>query len=133
MLDATWTPLLHIYTLIVILCSWVFFRAKSLDYAFRFFGRLFGSQEGLATLQYSATKPLPIIDNSVWIALALGVIFSLPVLQFLRKRWSLFSENRPSIRVAGQLWIDGFLFIIGVLSIASITNLGISASIYGGF
>jgi alginate O-acetyltransferase complex protein AlgI len=132
-IKTTWIPVQHIYALSVILCGWVFFRTKTVDYAIQFFGRLFGSQQGLTPLPFSITQPLPIIDHTVWIALAAGILFSMPILPFLQKKWSHFIEGRPVLRTVGQLGADVIILLIGILSIAAITNMGVAASIYGGF
>lgn len=128
-----WTPIQHLYTLVVILAGWVFFRSPTPQYAIQFFARLAGSQDGIEQLPYGLTAPLPIINNTVWIALILGIIFSVPILPLIKKRWSLFFEQHIHIQLAGQILEDILLFTICIFSIAAVTYTGVTASIYGGF
>jgi len=128
-----WVPIQHLYTIIIILSGWVFFRSSSVRYAIEFFARLFGSKQGLTPLPFSETQPLPIINHSVWIALLLGIIFSLPVLPFIRSNFLRVTENHLQARFLGQVIYDVVLFACGILAVAAITTTGISASIYGGF
>ena len=128
-----WAPIQHFYTLVVVLCGWVFFRSNSVDYAVQFFARLFGSQQGLSPLPYSVTQPLPLVNHSVYLALVVGIFFSAPVVPFLLHKWGLITEKQPVFRSLGQLGADGLLLVVGVLSVAAITSMGVSANIYGGF
>jgi alginate O-acetyltransferase complex protein AlgI len=128
-----WTPIQHFYTLTIILSGWVFFRSSSLEYALNFFARLFGSTEGLTPIPFSISTPLPIINNSVWVALISGIIFSLPIVPAVQKRWGQIVEQNSDLQLIGQIGSDLILLALSVLSVAAITNSGIFASIYGGF
>lgn len=128
-----WLPLQHLYTIIIILSGWVFFRSSSLNYALDFFARLLGSKQGITQLPFSVIQPLPIINHSVWIALIFGIIFSLPVLPYFRDKFEKLTEQHLRTRQMGQLISDLVLLAFGVLSVAALTNTGLSASIYGGF
>jgi alginate O-acetyltransferase complex protein AlgI len=128
-----WVPLQHLYTLIIILSGWVFFRSSSLRYALEFFARLFGSKQGITQIPFSVTQPFPIINHSVWVALILGMIFSFPILPLIREKFEQLTENHLKARLIGQVVYDIGLFACAVLSVAAIVNSGIAASIYGGF
>jgi alginate O-acetyltransferase complex protein AlgI len=63
-LKKLWRPLRHLYTLLIIVIGWVFFRSDNLDFAFGFFQRLAGNTDGLVPLPFSQTTPLPFIEPS---------------------------------------------------------------------
>ncbi len=132
-LKKTWPPLQHLYALIVIMAGWVFFRSPNVPYAIQFFARLGGSQEGISLLPYSVTRPLPIIDNSVWLAMAVGIMLSLPIAPAILQWWNHWSKDKQFVQIVSRLACDLALlglFVVVVASIASSTKI---ASIYGGF
>lgn len=128
-----WRPFQHIYTLSVILIGWVFFRSPTPQYALEFLARLAGSQKGLEQLPYSMTAPLPLINNTVWIALILGIVFSFPILPFVTKQLGAFFDRHKKIQLMSLILNDGLLLVLLFLSIMVITSTGVAASIYGGF
>lgn len=132
-LKKAWRPLSHFYALGVVLIGWVFFRSATPQYAFQFLARLFGSQNGVQALPFSQTQPLPIIENSVWLALVLGVLFSLPLIPTLRKRWEGLTTARPVLSGAAGTLYDVSLLLLLVTSVAATISYGLVATIYGGF
>ena len=132
-LKKTWAPFQHLYALIVILAGWVFFRSPTASYAVQFFARLGGSQEGVSPLPYSVTQPLPIIDNSVWLAMAVGIVLSLPIAPAILRWWNKWSEEKLVIRGVSRLACDLALLGLFVATVASVASSTKIASIYGGF
>lgn len=137
-LKRAWPPLRHIYTLLVILAGWVFFRSSSPVYAAKMLLRLAGSHRGISTLPFSLTQPLPIIEPSVWLALGLGIIFSLPVLPAIRAALERSAFGQKS---TARAWVDGLsrlsadvaLLALLVITVAASVGSAYTASIYGGF
>ena len=67
----------HLYTILVVVLGWVFFRADDLGKAAAYIGRMFTPGEGaLAQLNY-------VMDGQYWFCLAAGILFSLPMLRRL--------------------------------------------------
>jgi alginate O-acetyltransferase complex protein AlgI len=132
-LKKAWPPLQHIYALLIILIGWVFFRSPDLAFAGQFLARLAGSQHGMAQLPFSVTRPLPIIENSVWLALGLGILFSMPVMPALKQAWQKATDARPLLH--GATLVSGDLLLLCLLasSIAATVGSAYVASIYGGF
>ena len=126
-------PLQHTYALAVILIGWVFFRSDSLGYAGQFLARLVGWQGGITPLPYTLTQPLPIVDPSVWLALAAGILFSLPVLPALQKGWQRFAGQRPVLSGIGTVGADLLLLFLLAGSVAALTSAQYVTNIYGGF
>jgi alginate O-acetyltransferase complex protein AlgI len=132
-LKKTWAPFQHIYALLVILLGWVFFRSPTFLFAAKFVARLVGVQRGVKLLPFSETYPLPIIENSVWLALALGILFSMPIYPLLKKNWEKVSTYWPVLRGAALVSKDLLLLCLLVFSVAATVSSTYVASIYGGF
>ncbi len=132
-LKKAWRPLQHIYALSVVMLGWVFFRSATPAFAVQFLARLFGSQQGLQQLPFSVTRPLPIIENSVWLALVLGIFFSFPILPVLQKRWQSFAERYPRISTPALYSSDLLLLFLLISSMAATLSSSYVGSIYGNF
>lgn len=132
-LKKAWVPLQHIYTLAVILLGWVFFRSPSLDFALRLLRRMAGVTGGMAPLPFSVAMPLPFIENSVWAALGLGILLSMPVFPGLQKGWKTWIERHPGALIPSRLGVDALLLVLLVGSCTAIVGNAFVASIYGGF
>ncbi len=81
-LDRFWSPLRHVYTLLVVLVGWVLFKATNLVQA----GRVLKAMIGLG----AANGPylVELLPRDAALALVLGVVFACPVLAWL-ERWQL--------------------------------------------
>jgi alginate O-acetyltransferase complex protein AlgI len=128
-----WAPLQHGYTLSIILLGWVFFRSPSPAFAIGFLGRLAGWQGGVTPLPFSVTRPLPIIDHSVWAALFLGIFLSLPVFPFLQKNWQRVGGKNRITAGAGRVAADILLLVLLAGSVAFMVGDHFVANIYGNF
>jgi len=75
LLAGAWRPTRHLFTLLVVVVGWVFFRAENLAQAGAFLGAMvgFGTGDGV---QY---RPQMYLDNRVILALVIGIIASTPV------------------------------------------------------
>ena len=76
-LSKAWRPIRHIYTLLIILFSWILFRSASLPFAFELIGRLAGNRAGLVASAGSQAQPS--VGLSLLIFLLIALIFSMPV------------------------------------------------------
>ncbi|MCX6274040.1 MAG: MBOAT family protein [Bacteroidetes bacterium] len=70
-LDRTWKPLRHLYTLLVVLIGWVFFRADTFEQAFSYTAKLFSfaGNKGFAEAAFY-------INSEVLLYLIIALIFS---------------------------------------------------------
>ena len=70
----------HVYTLLVVMCGWVLFRARD----FTFAGAMFRALSGLAS---GPSYPLPwLLRPDTTLAMLCGIVFSAPVLPMLARR-----------------------------------------------
>jgi alginate O-acetyltransferase complex protein AlgI len=80
-LDRTWSPLRRLYTLLVVLVGWVFFRSATLAQA----GAMLTAMAGLGAATGLAPPPGELLARDAALALAAGVLFSCPVLAWLQR------------------------------------------------
>jgi alginate O-acetyltransferase complex protein AlgI len=99
-----WRPLRHLYVVVVVLVSWVFFRASDLSEALGILRALVGLS--------SATQPAPgigmFVDREVILAALLGVVAAAPVAKGLaRLSDGLAAKTRPLgwVLNAGQVGV----------------------------
>lgn len=125
-----WTPLQHLYALTVILIGWVIFRSPTPDFAFDFLRRLAGDMSGVQTLPFDLTSPLPFIEPTFIIALALGVGMCLPLADWFRRYLSVFNAEKYPVL---QLVYDAGLLLIFLDALASAASASYLPGIYGTF
>ena len=99
-------PLRHAYVVLVVLVSWVFFRADSLGGALTFLRAMAGGAH--------PTQAVPgvrmFVDAEVILAAALGIVGSTPILPALRRRF----EARGGLETARAA--AGFVGLMGVFA-----------------
>jgi len=79
-----WKPFSHLYTLLVVLVGWVFFRCNNLSDSFTFIQKLFSLSEGNITVnQYIAFFNY---NYEVYSAIIIGVLFSFPIYSFIERK-----------------------------------------------
>lgn len=121
LMKRTWTPVRHAYLLIVILTSWVFFRADTLQqsveyltmmYRFDFFSVPF--------------EVLDILNIELFIALIAGLLLSTPVYRVLKEKMPAYDTSSLSIRalVSSTLrcLIAGTLLTLVMMQLAASTH-----------
>jgi alginate O-acetyltransferase complex protein AlgI len=121
-------PWQHVYTLGVVLVSWVFFRAPSFNYALHWLKALLGFGESVNRVGFSI---LPTIGSTVWLAFFLGVILATGLLP---KVWGRLLALQPDLYDKGAVWAERFLYIaIFIVCIMMMTTTAVLPVIYGGF
>ncbi len=105
----------HIYTLLVVIIAWVFFRSTNLTDAFTFIKILFNfsSNPDVSFLPYYITKEF-------LLALSLGIVFSLPIYNLISNN----TKNKP---------LFTYLKIIFLLCIFIISTMYIAVDSYNPF
>jgi alginate O-acetyltransferase complex protein AlgI len=122
-LRRSWAPLQHVYAMGIVLISWVFFRSPDLLYALRFTKRLLGFGLDIAAVPYSLTKPLPVIENSVWLALVMGLVFILPVGTWLKRAWQYLITRYQLPEGVFLVVADVILLVLLVAAVATTAGL----------
>jgi len=127
-LKKLWRPLRHFYTLGVIMLGWVLFRSPSLPFAWNYLKALAGLSKPAAWLPFSEFPP---VSPLVWFALAAGILFSLPILPALQKR---FTQGLSPEKTARLAWVQNAL-VLALFAAGIIVQAGTSylPFIYGDF
>ena len=124
-LQKTVTPVRHVYALVVILFTWLIFRAPTLDYAFDFVRLLTGTIHEHVQLSFYDTSPLPFIEPSFLIAFIMGLLLCIPPIPALKNQLS----NSMLLRIGGDL----ILITLFVLAVAAMTGSTFLPGIYATF
>jgi len=132
-LRRTWQPIQHLYALSIILFSWIFFRSSSVEYAWAFLKRLFGDLNGITVLPFSTTTPLPFIEPTFLLALAIGLILSFPVSPWLAGWRDNLVTRQPKLALPLQIISDVLLLALLWTSIAALAAGAFTPGIYDRF
>jgi alginate O-acetyltransferase complex protein AlgI len=110
-----WKPFQHIYTLVIVIIGWVFFRSENLTYALAYLNKMFipskGNPEICNPIYYFN------INNEFYIALLIAVLFSMPI--FIRLD-NLFKTK--TLVYARPLFMFTLLFFCVIYVAASAYN-----------
>ncbi|MFN8381180.1 MAG: MBOAT family O-acyltransferase [Anaerolineales bacterium] len=128
-----WRPLRHITTFLVIMFGWVFFRSPTLEFAFAFIGRLFGNEKGISLQAFSQTTPLPFIEPSFLVLLAIAALFSMPIVNVWTKIRQHFENINQMYLIPFQVFEDAIVVVLFLLSVGSQLSGSFHPSIYATF
>lgn len=126
-LERAWKPAQHLYVALIIITSWVFFRADTLIQAMDYFNAMVDITNWHTTaIQYAQA----ISDEYIYI-LVIGLVFSLPIYTCLSDQLTIFSENSMA-RNALLIYIPrlGFLSALLILSILKVASSTYNPFIY---
>lgn len=122
-LPKAWKPLQHMYTLLVVVIAWVFFRADNLAHASDYLKQMFSINR---QTNYSILAHYLTFENSV--ALAMALVLSLPIYPTLRKKLKHLSTGN-TIQLAGL----NMLRLCTLLILLYISAMYISVDAYNPF
>jgi alginate O-acetyltransferase complex protein AlgI len=117
-----WTPLLQLQTFVVIMVGWVLFRSKTLPDALHFLALM----AGIDNLPAGHTSLAQFLDSKSILELTLALLFSLPLLPFL-KQWretvvtggGLLRISLDAALYIAQLAVLAALFYFSIISLAA--------------
>ena len=108
-----------IYTMLVVLVGWVFFRADTLSAAMKYLGEMFSFSGGVA-------NGMARFDNLSFIITVIAIVLCTPVYQFLKGKLEKTEGGKKAAFVIGAVLATG-LFI---LSVIFLTGSGYNPFIY---
>ena len=122
LLEKTFKPLRILYTLLVVVTAWVFFRADSLDYAVRFIGRMFSFRfgDGISVFVTFYNQPQYLI------AVAIALLGSTPLFDFLNKKWKTAIQN-------GNRGLEHTRYVSVMLGIVAVLFVSCCFLVTGGY
>ena len=83
----------HVYVLLVVMVGWVFFNAHNLRIALVYLSVMFGLRHG-SGVEYNLAL---YVDPALILALAAGIIGSMPVIPLIRKGWQRIVDQAPPV------------------------------------
>ena len=101
-------------------------------FAIKFFRSLLGLKPAV-DYPFSQLIPFGLIDNSTWIALALGILLALPLGKMLNQWISQRLAGRPKLELAWLIVRDVLLMVLLVASVAMIASSGFTPGVYEQF
>lgn len=106
----------HIYLVIIVLISWVFFRSETLEHALTYLGVMFGTSNanGLAASLSFYT------NNKVLFGLTFGLVLSTPIFQWVK---TAFGKSNNLI-IANIILFSANFFVIGLMILSIIAVAG---------
>lgn len=109
----------HLYTLLVVMTGWVFFRAESIEQAVLYIGAMAGLGQGTGIGHNVAMS----LNPELLAAIVIGIVGSAPLIPFLYKRVEAFTANlKGSASLLAEAWLRmlGFaaMLIIFLVSVA---------------
>jgi alginate O-acetyltransferase complex protein AlgI len=117
-LKRLWPPLQNVYSLLVISCGWVLFRAVDLDQAAAYWQAMFGFGRARGQGYYPASY----LDNKTLFFLLVGLLTAFPVLPFFRSSYEKIRARANSFLKpwlqAGYLLLTNVFFLIVLLASA---------------
>jgi alginate O-acetyltransferase complex protein AlgI len=122
LLNRAWSPLRHVYCLLLVIVTWVFFRAKDLSDALSFLRAMLGHGPG----DGMAYRPALFLENRRLIAFAIGVVACAPVLPWLAGVWA--RQPKVRLRLPGEA-----ARVAAVLALLLASALRLSSGTYNPF
>lgn len=120
-LEKLWQPIQHLYLLLVIITSWVFFRVDTFSQAVDYLVAMVN----IANLDTSAFQYAQVLPDEFFYILVIGLIFSLPIYTWLKHYLNVVSENSTarsaSLIYIPRLTVLSLLLMLSLLKVASST------------
>jgi alginate O-acetyltransferase complex protein AlgI len=117
LLKKSWKPLRHLYVLMVIMMSWVLFRAESFDHAFSYYTVLFGFNG----LHLSDMDLIMKINSEIIFYAGIGLIGALGFFPWIYKYGKAFYEKKayPGWIYDGSALLWKMIFMLTVLLLST--------------
>lgn len=116
------TSINYLYTFIVIIIGWVFFRADNMQFAIEYLS----SMVGLNGNRNLSTLPISVYNNKTILFLALGIIGSIPIIPYIKQKVS----NINYLKFISSTLYNSYTIIIFIISILYLANNSYNPFIY---
>ncbi|MFE1242937.1 MBOAT family O-acyltransferase [Fictibacillus sp. NPDC058756] len=119
LLQKMWRPFQHMYVLLLVMIGWVFFRADSFGYSYKYIQTLFGFN-GIQAIDNSTLLYL----NDYGYVFVLGILFSMPVFDWLKS--TFYREDnfmgRWAVPIVSPVFYMGLLLLVTMFLVNSTYN-----------
>ncbi|GAB3642074.1 MBOAT family O-acyltransferase [Spirosoma arcticum] len=127
-LDRVWRPIAHLYTLLVVMVGWVFFRTETLTSGVAFLQKLVGLAP--PTVTNVAFPPSLLLNAEVITALLLGILLATPVYHWLQRGWQRLQTR--VLYASGRMMLDS-LYAVGLFGLFIMAVMYLAADTYNPF
>ena len=125
-LGRVWPLFSHLYTLLVVLVGWVFFRADNLSTAIDYLQKM----AGLGEVTQTALPLSSFTTIELGLTLLLGIIFSTPAYHFLHR---LRARIEPALVTSVAPYVLSTVYIVGLFGLFIISVMYMAANTYNPF
>ncbi|GAB4048625.1 MBOAT family O-acyltransferase [Spirosoma litoris] len=126
-LERVWPPIAHVYSLLIVLIGWVFFRAEDLTSALVYLQKM----AGLGSVSRVAFPLDYFLNTEVCVSLLLGVILATPVYHRFQVIW-----NRLLLRAVvlpAQITLNMIYVLVGLVGLFVLSVAYLAADSYNPF
>lgn len=125
LLAKLYAPIQHLYLIIIVMVGWVFFRADNFSYSFDYLKTMFGINvtawiDGFAVVYM----------NDYWMFFLTGVIFSLPVIPWLKQKLQSMKHYERRVVPVLSFSVPVVLMMLMVFSVLLLVNSTYNPFIY---
>lgn len=116
----------RVYSLLIILVGWVFFRADNLTMALKYIRGMFSFNFQDANILYT------VIDSETLLWITLAILFAMPTLQFIKSKINIMAEyiQIGSIKETLRIIYDFGIIMVFILSCFYMTGSSFNPFIY---
>ena len=108
-LKKIWKPISHIYTLLIVMIGWVFFRADTLDHSILYLKKMFYLvPSGDSTVFYASN----FINIQTVIIAVLALVFSFPIFPFVKNKFKEVYSNSIALQAVYYCGLICLLYIV---------------------
>ncbi|MEO2076867.1 MAG: MBOAT family O-acyltransferase [Bacillus sp. (in: firmicutes)] len=123
-LDRLWSPIRHVYVILIFLIGWVFFRADNFSYSFDFIKTMFGGGNH------------PLVDKlsmyylyDYGLVFAIAILVSTPVIPYLYRKINQLTVN-AYMQNSKELAVSGIFLFLLIINIVHMVNSTFNPFIY---
>lgn len=106
-LSKLYTPIRHLYLIIVVIIGWIFFRADNFTYAFNYIKCLFGISGNVLYDNYT----LMYINDYINVII-ISIIFSIPVIPMIKTKLTKFKNNNIYYILKSIILMSMFIWVV---------------------
>lgn len=128
-LERTWNPVKLIYTLLVVMVGWVFFKSETLKTSIMYLGKMFAFSGNNSSGLYNVSM---FVNNELVLVLIIAIVGATPLPKFIvNKINSYFNSNKSLFaKLSYESLFSGYLIIVLIFSIMSLATSTYNPFIY---
>ncbi|MBF0705549.1 MBOAT family protein [Alkalihalobacillus hwajinpoensis] len=124
-LSRLWSPLQHIYVLLLVMIGWVFFRADNFTYSFEYLQTMFGFNQAAF-----ADSMFLLQWNDNWVLFLAGVIFSTPFIANIGNIYNRMATKAKGLQVVTLFSEPAIYMTLMVFAMVRLVNSSYNPFIY---